>query len=190
MGGLRLFSVGCGDFQSGAEPIKFGCDSSLKIAADGAEDSFGGGDDLVGVLDDAVGGEAQVFAALLHEAGGAGVTIDGRKSFRPSCCWMRSERRQLRKCSSMPTRSGWWQMMHQREWRWRGERAGSSYFSTLTSSSSGSSAGASTVFCAISWLVPAAGPSISSARTRKPARLLIAPPRSGLGAGLDTGICT
>ena len=47
--------------------------------ADGAENSFGGGDDLVGVLDDEVGGEAQVFAALLHESGGACVAIDGAK---------------------------------------------------------------------------------------------------------------
>jgi hypothetical protein len=30
--------------------------------ADGAEDSFGGGDNLVGVLDDEVGGEAQFFS--------------------------------------------------------------------------------------------------------------------------------
>jgi len=43
----------------------------------GAEDSFGDGDDMVGVLDDELGGEAQIFAALLEQAGGACVTIDG-----------------------------------------------------------------------------------------------------------------
>ena len=45
--------------------------------ADGAEDAFGGGDDAVCMLDDEFGGEAQIGAALLEEAGGAGVAIDG-----------------------------------------------------------------------------------------------------------------
>jgi len=45
--------------------------------ADGADDAFGGGDDRVGVLDNELGGEAEIGAALLQEAGGAGVAIDG-----------------------------------------------------------------------------------------------------------------
>src|SRR5271155_1114956 len=44
---------------------------------DGAEDGLRAGFGLVGVLDQELGGEAQVFAAALVEAGGARVAIDG-----------------------------------------------------------------------------------------------------------------
>ena len=43
----------------------------------GAEDRVGAGFDLIGVLDQKLGGEAQIFAAPLVEAGGARVAIDG-----------------------------------------------------------------------------------------------------------------
>lgn len=45
--------------------------------ADGADDAFGGGDYCVGVLDDQGGGEAEIGATLLQEAGSAGVATDG-----------------------------------------------------------------------------------------------------------------
>jgi hypothetical protein len=44
--------------------------------ADGADDAFGGGDYRVGVLDDQLGGEAEIGATLLQEAGSAGVATD------------------------------------------------------------------------------------------------------------------
>jgi hypothetical protein len=44
--------------------------------ADGADDAFGGGDYRAGVLDVQLGGEAEIGATLLQEAGSAGVATD------------------------------------------------------------------------------------------------------------------
>jgi hypothetical protein len=73
----RGVAAGVGNFcvAGRIDPLAFVVEAGAD--ADGAEDSFGGGDDLVGVLDDEVGGAAQVFAALLPAAGGACVAIDG-----------------------------------------------------------------------------------------------------------------
>src|SRR5271155_6239123 len=53
--------------------------AAVEAGADleGAEDGLRAGFGLVGVLDQELGGEAQVFAATLVEAGGARVAIDG-----------------------------------------------------------------------------------------------------------------
>jgi len=59
----------------GVDPLALVVDASA--GADGAEDLFGGGVHRIGVLDEKLGGEAQVGAAFLEQAGGAGVTIDG-----------------------------------------------------------------------------------------------------------------
>ena len=58
----------------GLDPIAFVVDASA--GTDGAEDSFGGGIHRVGVFDEQFGGETEVGAAFLEEAGGARVTID------------------------------------------------------------------------------------------------------------------
>ena len=56
------------------DPLAFVVDACAD--ADGTDDAFGGGDYRVGVLDDQLGGEAEIGATLLQEAGSAGVATD------------------------------------------------------------------------------------------------------------------
>ena len=76
--GFGNLDVGAGgkDYVLGRfDPIATGVDARTDLNR--AEDGVGAGLGLVGVLDEELGGEAQVFATALVEAGGARVAIDG-----------------------------------------------------------------------------------------------------------------
>jgi hypothetical protein len=69
--GARGKDYALGRLDPGATPVEMG------TGVNGAENGVRTGLGLVGVLDEELGGEAQVLAAAFVEAGGTGVGIDG-----------------------------------------------------------------------------------------------------------------
>jgi hypothetical protein len=63
------------DFLGRIEPLAAVIDAA--VGAGGVEDVAGGGAEVVGVFEDGLDYAAEILAAELVEAGGAGVTVDG-----------------------------------------------------------------------------------------------------------------